>query len=392
MKRRLALLGSTGSIGTSALEVVRHHPERLELVSLAAFGSNLEALEAQVGEFAPRLVAVYDEKKASALVARIGENTAVTVGSEGLIAAATHPDVDLLLAAVVGAAGLPAVYAALDAGKDVALANKESLVVAGGLLTDLARRRGAQILPVDSEHVALHQSLRCGSASEVHRLMLTASGGPFRTREPSTWNDIVPEEALAHPTWQMGAKISIDSATLMNKGLELIEASHLFDIPADRIDVVIHPQSIVHSLVEFCDGSWIAQLGVNEMIFPIQYALAYPDRWQNEFRRLEPEQLGRLEFEPLDEERFPAVALAREALSLGDSGPAVLNAANEVAVYAFLEGRIPFVQIVPLVAQVLRSHRPAALSSLEDALSWDRRGREQAEEILAAGAGTTESG
>lgn len=392
MKRRLALLGSTGSIGTSALEVVRHHPERLELVSLAAFGSNLEALEAQVGEFAPRLVAVYDEKKASALVARIGENTAVTVGSEGLIAAATHPDVDLLLAAVVGAAGLPAVYAALDAGKDVALANKESLVVAGGLLTDLARRRGAQILPVDSEHVALHQSLRCGSASEVHRLMLTASGGPFRTREPSTWNDIDPEEALAHPTWQMGAKISIDSATLMNKGLELIEASHLFDIPADRIDVVIHPQSIVHSLVEFCDGSWIAQLGVNEMIFPIQYALAYPDRWQNEFRRLEPEQLGRLEFEPLDEERFPAVALAREALNLGDSGPAVLNAANEVAVHAFLEGRIPFVQIVPLVAQVLRSHRPAALSSLEDALSWDRRGREQAEEILAAGAGTTESG
>ena len=392
MKRRLALLGSTGSIGTSALEVVRHHPERLELVSLAAFGSNLEALEAQVGEFAPRLVAVYDEKKASALVARIGENTAVTVGSEGLIAAATHPDVDLLLAAVVGAAGLPAVYAALDAGKDVALANKESLVVAGGLLTDLARRRGAQILPVDSEHVALHQSLRCGSASEVHRLMLTASGGPFRTREPSTWNDIDPEEALAHPTWQMGAKISIDSATLMNKGLELIEASHLFDIPADRIDVVIHPQSIVHSLVEFCDGSWIAQLGVNEMIFPIQYALAYPDRWQNEFRRLEPEQLGRLEFEPLDEERFPAVALAREALNLGDSGPAVLNAANEVAVYAFLEGRLPFVQIVPLVAQVLRSHRPAALSSLEDALSWDRRGREQAEEILAAGAGTTESG
>ena len=392
MKRRLALLGSTGSIGTSALEVVRHHPERLELVSLAAFGSNLEALEAQVGEFAPRLVAVYDENKASALVARIGENTAVTAGSEGLIAAATHPDVDLLLAAVVGAAGLPAVHAALDAGKDVALANKESLVVAGGLLTDLARRRGAQILPVDSEHVALHQSLRCGSASEVHRLMLTASGGPFRTREPSTWNDIDPEEALAHPTWQMGAKISIDSATLMNKGLELIEASHLFDIPADRIDVVIHPQSIVHSLVEFCDGSWIAQLSVNEMIFPIQYALAYPDRWQNEFRRLEPEQLGRLEFEPLDEERFPAVALAREALSLGDSGPAVLNAANEVAVYAFLEGRIPFVQIVPLVAQVLRSHRPAALSSLEDALSWDRRGREQAEEILAAGAGTTESG
>jgi 1-deoxy-D-xylulose-5-phosphate reductoisomerase len=296
--------------------------------------------------------------------------------------AATHPEVDLLLAAVVGAAGLPAVHAALAAGKDVAVANKESLVVAGGLLTRLADQNAARILPVDSEHVALHQALRSGARDEVRRLMLTASGGPFRTRDLSTWHEIDRGQALAHPTWAMGAKISIDSATLMNKGLELIEASHLFALPAARIDAVVHPQSIVHSLVEFCDGSWIAQLAVNEMVFPIQYALAYPDRWENDFPRLEPEQLGRLEFEPLDREKFPAVDLAREALGMGDSGPAVLNAANEVAVHAFLEERIPFVRIVPLVTEVLRSHQPATVDTLEEAVAWDRWGRQKAEELL----------
>ena len=297
---------------------------------------------------------------------------------------ATLPEVDLLLAAVVGAAGLPAVHGALASGKDVALANKESLVVAGGLLTRLAKQTQAKILPVDSEHVALHQALRSGASTEVRRLMLTASGGPFRTRELSTWHEIDRQQALAHPTWEMGAKISIDSATLMNKGLELIEASHLFEIPAERIDAVVHPQSIVHSLVEFCDGSWIAQLSVNEMIFPIQYALAYPDRWDNDFPRLEPEQLGRLEFEPLDHKKFPAVDLAREALAMGDSGPAVLNAANEIAVHAFLEERIAFVRIVPLVQEVLRSHQPETVTSLEGALAWDRWGRDRALELLSS--------
>ena len=237
----------------------------------------------------------------------------------------------------------------------------------------------------DSEHVALHQALRSGARAEVRRLMLTASGGPFRTRDRSTWDEIDRAEALAHPTWQMGAKISIDSATLMNKGLELIEASHLFQIPADRIDAVVHPQSIVHSLVEFCDGSWIAQLSVNEMVFPIQYALAFPDRWDNDFPRLEPEELGRLEFEPLDHQKFPAVDLAREALAMGDSGPAVMNAANEVAVNAFLEDRLPFVRIVPLVQEVLRSHQPATVQTLEDALGWDRWGRDRTAELLGSG-------
>lgn len=384
MMNRLALLGSTGSIGTSALDVVRHHPDRLKLVTLAAQGSDLERLEAQIAEFEPAMVAVFDPERAAALADRVGERTRVLAGPEGLVAASTHLEVDLLLAAVVGAAGLPAVHAALAAGKDVALANKESLVVAGGLLTRLAHRTEARILPVDSEHVALHQALRSGARQEVRRLMLTASGGPFRTRDLTTWNEIDREQALAHPTWEMGAKISIDSATLMNKGLELIEASHLFDLEAERIDVVVHPQSIVHSLVEFCDGSWIAQLAVNEMVFPIQYALAYPDRWDNDFPRLEPEALGRLDFEPLDRRKFPAVDLAREALGMGDSGPAVLNAANEVAVHAFLEDRIPFIRIVPLVTEVLRSHRSETVDSLEDALAWDRWGRRRAEALLGS--------
>ena len=384
MKTGLALLGSTGSIGTSALNVIRHHPERLELKTLAAHGSDLDLLESQIREFQPRVTGVFDAEKAQALTARVGESTRVVAGPEGLLEVATLPEIDLLLAAVVGAAGLPAVYGALAAGKDVALANKESLVVAGGLLTRLAKENQAKILPVDSEHVALHQALRSGARSEVRRLMLTASGGPFRTRERSTWHEIDRAQALAHPTWQMGAKISIDSATLMNKGLELIEASHLFEIPAERIAAVVHPQSIVHSLVEFCDGSWIAQLSVNEMVFPIQYALAFPDRWDNDFPRLEPEELGRLEFEPLDHQKFPAVDLAREALAMGDSGPAVLNAANEVAVHAFLEDRIPFVRIVPLVREVLRAHEPASVSSLEGALEWDRWGRDKTVELLGS--------
>jgi 1-deoxy-D-xylulose-5-phosphate reductoisomerase len=282
----------------------------------------------------------------------------------------------------VGAAGLPATYAALEAGKDVALANKESLVVAGKLLKEVAQASGAQLLPIDSEHVALHQSLRSGHSSEVHRLMLTASGGPFRTRDFATWNEIKPEEALRHPTWQMGAKISIDSATLMNKGLELIEAHHLFDVPPDRIEVVVHPQSIVHSLVEYRDGSWLAQMSVNDMIFPIQYALAYPDRWENEFERLEPHQLGRLEFEPVDARRFPSIDLARATLSMGDSAPAVLNAANEVAVRGFLEGRIPFPAIVATAERVLDSYEPGPITSLDDALQYDAWGRARARELL----------
>ena len=383
MTRELAILGSTGSIGRSVLDVVRQHPERLRVRTLAAWGSNPDAIVAQIAEFRPELVAVFDENAAARVREAAPDGVEVSSGAGGLREAATHGSVDKVVAAMVGAAGLPPVHAALAAGKDVALANKESLVVAGKLLTTVARQSGAAILPIDSEHAALHQALRCGEPAEVRRLVLTASGGPFRTRDLSTWAEIRPEEALAHPTWNMGAKISIDSATLMNKGLELIEATHLFSVDSSAVDVVVHPQSIVHSMVEYRDGSWIAQLSVNDMVFPIQYALAYPERWDNQFERLDPRQLGRLEFEPVDDARFPALGLVREALRMGDSGPAVLNAANEEAVNAFLEHKIAFPDIVSTVASVLEQHQTSEIETLEQALECDAWARERARETLA---------
>ena len=383
MTQRLALLGATGSIGDSTLEVVRHHPDRLAISTLGALGRNPEALLALVREFRPRLLAVVDPTVARDLRPQLPPGVEIAAGPESLVAAATHPEVDKVVAAIVGAAGLPPVAAALAAGKPVALANKESLVVAGRLLTDLARRTGAEIVPIDSEHVALHQALRAGSREEVRRLVLTASGGPFLHRDPTTFASIRREEALRHPTWSMGAKISIDSSTLINKGLELIEASHLFGIRPDAIDIVVHPRSLVHSLVEFCDGSWLAQLSVNDMIFPIQYALAYPERWPNEFPRLALAELGTLEFLPLDNRRFPAVELARAALAAGESAPAVLNAANEVAVHAFLDGEIGYPDIVATIAEVLASHHAEALADLDTALEWDRWGRQRATEALS---------
>ena len=383
----LALLGATGSIGKSALEVVRHHPERFRVVALAAQGRDPRALARLAREFGARLVAVAEPAAAGELAPLLPAGVELVAGAAGLVAAATHPEVDRVIAAVVGAAGLPPVAAALAAGKGVALANKESLVVAGRLLTELAAKSGAALLPIDSEHSALHQALRAGRPAEVRRLVLTASGGPFLRRDLATFAGIRREEALRHPTWSMGAKISIDSATMVNKGLELIEASHLFGVPGERVDVVVHPQSIVHSLVEWRDGSWIAQLSVNDMIFPIQYALAYPERWENRFARLKPEELGSLEFLPVDARRYPAVALARAALAAGESAPAVFNAANEVAVAAFLAERIPVPAIVETARRVLERHSPAPLGSLEDALAWDAWGRARTAEILPALAG-----
>lgn len=383
MTQRLALLGATGSIGASTVEVVRHHPDRLSIATLGAQGRNPDVLLALAQEFRPRLLAVVDPAVARDLRPALPPGVELASGPEALLAAATHPEVDKVVAAIVGAAGLPPVAAALGAGKSVALANKESLVVAGRLLTDLAHRSGAEIVPIDSEHVALHQALRCGARDEVRRLVLTASGGPFLDRDPATFATIRREEALRHPTWSMGAKISVDSSTLINKGLELIEASHLFGIRPQAIDVVIHPRSLVHSLVEFRDGSWIAQLSVNDMIFPIQYALAYPERWANEFPRLDLAELGTLEFLPLDNRRFPAVDLARAALVAGESAPAVLNAANEMAVHAFLDGEIGYPDILAVIQEVLAAHRPEALADLDAALEWDRWGRQLAVEALS---------
>jgi len=384
LRQRLALLGATGSIGRSCLEVLRHHPERFELVAVGALGSRLEELAAIVAEFRPRLVAVVDEAAARALERALPAGAELVSGPDALRLAAIHPGVDRVVAAVVGAAGLPPVHAALAAGKDVALANKESLVVAGRLLTELAASTGAAIVPIDSEHVALHQALRAGRPEEVRRLVLTASGGPFLHRDPATFAAIRKDEALRHPTWSMGAKITIDSATLVNKGLELIEARWLFGIAGERVDVLVHPQSLVHSFVEWVDGSWIAQLSVNDMIFPIQYALAWPERWENEFPRLALAEFGALEFLPLDEAKFPSVALARAALASGESAPAVFNGANEVAVRAFLDERLPFPAIVDTIRAVLERHDPHPVGSLEEALGWDAWARRAAEQHLAA--------
>ncbi len=380
MTARLALLGATGSIGASTLAVVAAHRDRLSLATVAARGGRLDELERLVREHRPRLVAVADERAARELAARL-PGVEVLGGEAGVVAAATHPEVDKVVAAMVGAAGLPPVAAALAAGKDVALANKEALVVAGRLLSELARRHGAQLLPIDSEHAALHQALRAGAPEEARRLLLTASGGPFRERPLATWSDIRPAEALRHPTWSMGPKITVDSATLVNKGLELIEAHHLFGVPPEAIEVVIHPQSLVHSLVEFRDGSWLAQLSPNDMVYSVQYALAYPERWANDFPRLHLDEVRRLDFEPLDGARFPAVALARQALAAGDSGPIVFNAANEVAVHAFLAERLAFPGIVETVAGTLARHRAAAVASLDEALAWDAWARDEATEV-----------
>ena len=376
-RQRLAILGSTGSIGRSTLEVVRHHADRLEVTALAAFGSDLERLAAQAAEFGPRRIAVADEAAAGELRGRLDPGIEVDGGAEALVRLAVDSEVDRVVAAIVGAAGLAPVHAALAAGKDVALANKESLVVAGSLLRQVADRSGAAILPIDSEHAALHQALRCGGRGEVRRLVLTASGGPFLDRDPETWSAIEPDDAVRHPTWDMGAKISVDSATLMNKGLELIEARHLFDLPSERIEIVVHPQSVVHSMVEFCDGSWIAQLAVHDMALPIQYALAYPERWSNRFRRLEPSELGTLEFRPVPAALGRAIELAQGVLEAGDSAAAVLNAANEAAVSAFLAGRIPFPRILALVSDAVEAHRAEPIASLDDALGWDAWGRER---------------
>lgn len=377
----LSILGSTGSIGTSTLDVVRHFPDRFQVVALAA-GRNLELLARQIEEFRPQVVAVADEEKALTLAHRF-PGLEVLAGEEGRLAVATHPQATSVVGALVGALGLPATYAAVQAGKELLLANKETLVVAGSLIMAEARRSGSQIIPVDSEHNGLFQALRVGPPGTARRLILTASGGPFRTTPLAQLAHVTPEQALAHPTWRMGAKISVDSATMMNKGLEIIEAHHLFGFPPDAIDVLIHPESRIHALVEYMDGTLIAQLSVNDMRFPILYALAYPERLASPFGRLDLAAVGSLHFEPPDDRRFPCLALARQALQAGGTAPAVLNAANEVAVELFLAGQLPFLGIPELVRRVLEEEPAAPLTSLEEALAADERARRRAREWAA---------
>ena len=360
MIKRVAILGSTGSIGQSALAVVDAHPDRLRVVALAA-GENAARCAEQIAHFRPESVAMASEAALAdvrAELARIGAAPPALCahGPDALIAVATHPEADLVLFASSGTAGLDAVLAAVGAGKTIALANKEILVMAGGIVMQAARRFGVMVLPVDSEHNAIHQCLDGRPPDQIRRLVLTASGGPFRGLPSSKLAAVTPEDALRHPTWRMGPKITVDSATLMNKGLEVIEARWLFDIGAGRIDVVVHPQSIVHSMVEFVDGSLLAQLGVTDMRLPIQYAFSYPERWVAPLPPLDLTRCGPLEFETPDTELFPCLSLAFRALD-GDAGlPIVLNAANEVAVAAFLNGRLPFTGIADVIRHTMDAY------------------------------------
>jgi 1-deoxy-D-xylulose-5-phosphate reductoisomerase len=382
--KNLAILGSTGSIGVSTLEIVAAHADRFRVIALTA-GHNLALLREQIRRFTPQLVAVLTEEDGALLRQALGSGgPRIVTGVEGLIACATEERVRMVVSAIVGAAGLLPTFAAIDAGKDIALANKETLVTAGPLIMDLVSRRGVKLYPVDSEHSAIFQALEGHRKGDVRRLILTASGGPFRHRALSELAGVTPADALAHPNWRMGRKISIDSATMMNKGLEVIEARWLFDLPAERIDVHIHPQSIVHSMVEYIDGSVIAQLGIPDMKTPIAYALSYPERLQLDMPSLDLCALGSLTFAQADVQRFPCLELAYRALRGGGTAPAVLNAANEIAVEAFLHGDIPFLAIPHIIAAVLDEHQPRSLQQIDEVLRADRWGRAAARRAIDA--------
>ncbi|OHB32806.1 MAG: 1-deoxy-D-xylulose-5-phosphate reductoisomerase [Desulfuromonadaceae bacterium GWC2_58_13] len=378
----LAVLGSTGSIGVSTLDIVAAHPDKFRVVSLTA-GRNLQLLQQQIRRFNPRLVAVLSPADAETLKSSLGCGAPEIIsGIEGLIACACHADVDMVLSAIVGAAGLIPTMAAIENGKDIALANKETLVTAGPLVMEAVARKGVRLFPVDSEHSAIFQSLEGHRRRDVRRLILTASGGPFRNRALAELQRVTPAEALAHPNWNMGRKISIDSATMMNKGLEVIEARWLFDLPAEQISIHIHPQSIVHSMVEYLDGSVIAQLGIPDMKTPIAYALSYPERLPLDLPPLDLCRLGTLSFEMPDLQRFSCLALAYEAMRAGGSAPAVLNAANEVAVEAFLNGEISFLNIPELIRATLENHQAAPLEHIDEVLRADLWARTEARRII----------
>jgi len=383
VRRKLAILGATGSVGKSTLDLIERNSERFEVVAVTA-ATNAEALADIARRTGARLAVVSDERRLSDLrELLVGSNCRAEAGDQALIEAATG-EAELVIAAIVGCAGLKPVMAAIEAGRTVALANKEALVTAGALMTEAAIRSGATLLPVDSEHNAIFQCLACSRNDDVAKLILTASGGPFRTASAEMMRNATPAEAVAHPNWSMGAKISVDSATMMNKGLELIEAHHLFGVPSKRMEIIIHPQSVVHSLVEFVDGSVLAQLGSPDMRIPIAYALAWPERIPTPAQRLDLASIARLEFEQPDLTRFPALRIAREALEAGGSAPAVLNAANEAAVSRFLTGSIGFTDIPRLVERALEESNLAAPSSIAEVLEIDRLTRQRVDAVMQA--------
>ena len=387
--KRIAIIGSTGSIGRQCLSVVDSLPGRFEVVALAA-GSNVVLAAEQVVRYRPQIVSVATEKAAAELRRRLegqrsqgGSSPAILFGSEGVEQVATHPEAEMLLSAAVGVVGLPATYKAIECGKDIALANKEVLVAAGEVVMAAVARHGVALLPVDSEHNAIHQCMRAGEPREVKRLVLTASGGPFRKTPVSRLARVTPKQALAHPNWKMGQRITIDSATLTNKGFEVIEAHWLFGMELDKIQVVIHPQSTIHSMVEFVDGSILAQLGPTDMRMPIQYALTYPERVASKECALDWKALRKLDFEEVPARKFPCLGLAKEALREGGPLPCALNAADEIAVAAFLERRLPFLGIAAVIERVLERMPRAGLRSIDDVLAADAEARRLAREEVA---------
>ena len=379
--RNIALLGATGSIGQNSLEVLKNFPERFRVTYLTA-NKNIDLLRKQVTEFQPRGVVVLDEENASAMKKLVDGSVEVLSGEAGLQEVVSRDDVDIVISSLVGFAGLKPTIAAIKQRKTIALANKETLVVAGELIIALVREYGVELIPIDSEHSAILQCLAGEDRSDIARLILTASGGPFLSTPREEFGSITVEHALSHPNWKMGNKITIDSATLMNKGLEVIEAHWLFGLPPQRIEVVIHPQSIIHSMVEFVDGSIKAQLGLPDMKIPIQYALTYPDRLPMNSTRLDFPTLQSMTFFKPDKEKFRSLQLAYDALSLGGTTPAVLNAANEIAVHAFLQRKISFDRIPDIIERSLGNHRLKASPELEEIIETDRQTRDFAERLL----------
>ena len=381
MKRTVSILGATGSVGTSTLDLIEQDPDRFEVVALTAH-SDAAGLAACARRTNARLAVIGDPARLPELQAALrGTNIGVAAGPDGLIAAA-RAGAEWTMAAIVGCAGLPPVMAALESGSCVALANKEALVSAGELMTAAARAHGARILPVDSEHNAIWQCFDHEAPERVAKIILTASGGPFRTWSRAEMAAVTPEQAVKHPNWSMGAKISVDSATMMNKGLELIEAARLFPVPDDRIEILVHPQSVIHSMVEYVDGSVLAQLGTPDMRTPIAHTLAWPDRMETRAERLDLTRVGRLDFEAPDEARFPALRLARAAVVAGGGRPAVLNAANEVAVAAFLARRVGFLDIAAIVEQTIERYDPPVPRAIEDVFAIDAEARRHAQAAM----------
>ncbi|GAB4538078.1 MAG: 1-deoxy-D-xylulose-5-phosphate reductoisomerase [Thermodesulfovibrionia bacterium] len=380
MMKRLSILGSSGSIGRSTLEVVKMYPERFKVVALAV-RDNIDLLKEQIDVYKPEVVAIFDESAGERLRMEM-PGVEVLVGMDGLITVATIESADMVVSAIVGSAGLIPTFSAVMAGKNIALANKEALVMAGHLIIPEARKRGAMILPVDSEHSALFQCLENRNSAEIRRIILTASGGPFLRKTKEELNHVTPEEALRHPRWKMGKKVTIDSSTLMNKGLEVIEAHWLFDMPSERIDVLLHPQSVVHSLVELIDGSLLAHMSVPDMKGPICYALSYPDRCDGVLHRLDLAKTHELIFEEPDPERYPCLMLTYEALRCGGTMPSVLNASNEIAVKGFLNREIPFTAIPHVVSDVMSAHEPSKGETIEEIISASMWAEEKAKELI----------